>query len=1302
MTKKDKNIYIQDDVINNYDEDNFGHKHIADAIVNSIITTRAPFTIGIFGGWGSGKSSLVELINSKLQREKYLTVTIDAWRYSSAENLRRAFLVHVANELAPNLLNALRRKLYSSEQETVTKYPSRLEKNSVPLHKRIFQTITPFLGWSLIFLIILFLIYSINGLIANQGFSNFFDKSYWGSFINKFLDLAYIPLTMAIINYLQVFVIQHPVTIIQERIDADELFTEYFDKIINEKLKGRNNKDKLIIFIDNLDRLNDNKMVEALESLKTYLVNKHCVFIVTCDDNVVRSVINKSPNIPLVEGNQNGNLISGEHYLDKFFQQTFRLPEYMSINLIDYALENFKTTELYEELVLKKVDIHNIITIILPSDVNSPRKVKRLLNEFIALYEIIKRRENEKDGQLKTGILTDNIEFLAKFSTLRSEYPDFYKELIKDSTLIRTITDLYQFQENEKQGELESLAKLYTNSLIAYLRKTQTILIEDIDPFIWLSQDTLSLGLKSNHNNLLRTALADGNVDQVKLIIDSAESNDYRMLLIKVASRIVEQRLLGIEQANGVKVISHLLPNLDESIKPELAHIATKLIPLWPGEHFSAYEVMNVLRWAKMGGINSHRDKLIKHTLDRLNEINLRQETFEVLLDNADVIELYKATELVRNWLKVILSDNSQDIKIVNNDGEAELNIDINEPNRIFAEWFIAKADDYSNNSLVIRKYYSDYLMDYIVKRLLNDIENIDPIYLGDGEDLSIAVEKALNAISIEVSKGFSCINYWEGLRQIIERSLTIYELTYSLGEVIKLIDNCPIDFIDNLFMSTLIMVHNISNEVDDNGDNSNLENLISQAFQVILKLRIRKNISFNNLDNEFSDEIFTPLLTNPSVSKSIFSSLDSYLEKFGSTDIEVFSLGFVNVFSLTGEDQEIGTRLIKTFVKWDQYISTSRKEGIIVKINDLFESNSPSYMEIIIGYLLLIVDLTDYRAIINNYGKQWLSKFNSDEPNLLNEKLKFYTLLVNHDLLNPDDLIEKINQFWPYTNNQLSLGYVIESINKIDKSISDANGVNLFIGIISCFGSLGPSANEGLILIARWVGLVDESYKMQFSAFAYQEYSNSPIEIMKILLTVWPILSEEEIKKHLINFYTSELNEDGKAVRSLSVKGLFKTIEEGRRASLFLSTWNSLVENRYFAESFIEDVLYIIPYESLKEARDRAILYIRDNGASDISEQYFRFLGATIRSDTREIMPTVDLFINIFGRGQMDVEMALKYVIPCIKPLDIRNDHKHKLAEAMGNAALRTEIKSINQEIHEKAEQLGLMWFSYRKYWKE
>ena len=58
--RKEKTIYIQDDVLRDIEQDTFGHRHIADAVIDSVLNTDPPFIIGIFGGWGTGNCPFAE------------------------------------------------------------------------------------------------------------------------------------------------------------------------------------------------------------------------------------------------------------------------------------------------------------------------------------------------------------------------------------------------------------------------------------------------------------------------------------------------------------------------------------------------------------------------------------------------------------------------------------------------------------------------------------------------------------------------------------------------------------------------------------------------------------------------------------------------------------------------------------------------------------------------------------------------------------------------------------------------------------------------------------------------------------------------------------------------------------------------------------------------------------------------------------------------------------------------------------------------------------------------------------------
>jgi hypothetical protein len=71
-------------------------------------------------------------------------------------------------------------------------------------------------------------------------------------------------------------------------------------------------------------------------------------------------------------------------------------------------------------------------------------------------------------------------------------------------------------------------------------------------------------------------------------------------------------------------------------------------------------------------------------------------------------------------------------------------------------------------------------------------------------------------------------------------------------------------------------------------------------------------------------------------------------------------------------------------------------------------------------------------------------------------------------------------------------------------------------------------------------------------------------------------------------------------------------------------------------------------------------------------------------------------LFINLFGRGADDVQMAAVHIAACLRTFRISNEHKYGLAEAMSEAVTRSdeEVKIIEK----KAKELGLEWFKHRK----
>jgi hypothetical protein len=81
--------------------DPFGHSDYVDAIETALEKVPSQFTLGLFGPWGSGKSTILgELsrrINSSAKPDMALAV-FDAWRYGG-DSFRREFVREVGEQL---------------------------------------------------------------------------------------------------------------------------------------------------------------------------------------------------------------------------------------------------------------------------------------------------------------------------------------------------------------------------------------------------------------------------------------------------------------------------------------------------------------------------------------------------------------------------------------------------------------------------------------------------------------------------------------------------------------------------------------------------------------------------------------------------------------------------------------------------------------------------------------------------------------------------------------------------------------------------------------------------------------------------------------------------------------------------------------------------------------------------------------------------------------------------------------------------------------------------------------------------
>lgn len=84
------------------DQDFLNYSEVAE-LANEIISNpkMLPLSLGIFGGWGAGKSSMLRLLETSLNNspQKFLIVNFDAWLYQDFDDARGALMEVVASSL---------------------------------------------------------------------------------------------------------------------------------------------------------------------------------------------------------------------------------------------------------------------------------------------------------------------------------------------------------------------------------------------------------------------------------------------------------------------------------------------------------------------------------------------------------------------------------------------------------------------------------------------------------------------------------------------------------------------------------------------------------------------------------------------------------------------------------------------------------------------------------------------------------------------------------------------------------------------------------------------------------------------------------------------------------------------------------------------------------------------------------------------------------------------------------------------------------------------------------------------------
>lgn len=246
----------------------------------------APLTLGVFGSWGCGKTSLMQMLRTEIERhtdrKAVKTLWFNAWRYEGREEAQSALIHAILAKLeedktigqeAKNLIKKLARGA------SVLKLTQVIAKSVV--------TMTP----------------DFEGFIGALGSES------------------------------------------KEVAETMERFESDF-----ETLLGQINVARVVVFIDDLDRCQSEKVIETFETIKLFLNIPECTFVIGADAAKIDQAIADTYRV----GDQDRESFAND-YLEKIVQIPFRIPEQQPHDILRYVgmlvLKRFVNPEGWNQLL---------------------------------------------------------------------------------------------------------------------------------------------------------------------------------------------------------------------------------------------------------------------------------------------------------------------------------------------------------------------------------------------------------------------------------------------------------------------------------------------------------------------------------------------------------------------------------------------------------------------------------------------------------------------------------------------------------------------------------------------------------------------------------------------------------------------------------------------------------------------------------------------------------------------------------------------------------------------------------------
>ena len=460
-----------------------------------------PISIGVFGGWGTGKSSLLKLIQQRLlagkqerDQDHYLFVKFDAWLYQGFDDARAALLETIATSL----------KKAAKEDQTVLAKIASLGKrvNTVRALGKAVE-----IGASLAFGVPPGIVTGIMDAYDHvmEGTAGAEDLKVGKEALKKVKEGTKGLLKPA-----------------EDKSPPEEItaFRREFSELLQKDIKRT-----VVVFIDNLDRCLPDHAIQTLEAMRLFLFMPRTAFIIAADEEMIRYSIKKhfkDLDVPILVTN----------YLDKLVQVPIRVPllgvaemrAYMTMlfagrsgadttaqaglrDLLATALENAWHEEYpSREKILgvlgvkdfgQKLELAERLAPLLAASKEvaaNPRIVKRLLNTISLRSRIAAQRGMTSDEVLLAKIAV--LERCTDTDTVQWFYREINEAADGKPTILKELEKLRDDSEGFKTTCPQAVVK-HVDFLFHWAALPPDLTGLDLRPAVYLSRDSVALAYRT-------------------------------------------------------------------------------------------------------------------------------------------------------------------------------------------------------------------------------------------------------------------------------------------------------------------------------------------------------------------------------------------------------------------------------------------------------------------------------------------------------------------------------------------------------------------------------------------------------------------------------------------------------------------------------------------------------------------------------------------------------------------------------------------------------------------------------------